>query len=173
MLDQAPIYKLSHDETFQDTAGNAKGYRKFFFDFIILIDFLRSLYPDLNTLESHFKNLANKFSHEYHPMDILERSPEVLHRYIANICLHFLLPVKTIFSEELPLDHGEIVFPYENVHIHYRLELTDNRPAYRNPRVIRISSENKADLKEIGSLNVHKILYDTLKQCLENGYIMN
>jgi hypothetical protein len=172
MLDQAPTYKLSHEETFQDTTGSAKGYRKFFFDFIILIDFLRSLYPDLNTLESHFKTLANKFSREYHPLDILERSPELLHRYIASICLEFLLPVKTIFNDEFPPDDDIKIYPYEDVFIHYRLDLSNTKPPYRYPKVIRITSDNEADSRQISSLNVHKILHDTLKRCLENGYIM-
>ena len=172
MLDKAPTYSLSHEETFEDTYGNAKGYRKFFFDFIILIDYLRSLYPDLNTLELHFKNLANKFSKEYHPNDVLERSPELMHRYIATICLEFLLPVKTIFIDEFPAYDGIRTYPYEDIFIHYRLDRSTTTPAYQYPKVIRITSDQKTDSTEIGSLNIYKMLYDTLIRCLENGYIM-
>jgi hypothetical protein len=172
-LNEAPQYQLSHDLKFSDSPGNISQYPKFFFDFYILIDFLRTLYPDLDTLEASFKRLYSKYTAEYHLVDLLSRSPELLHRYIAQICMEFLLPAEIVFNDDYYPDLEETLKKIElgDCFVHYRMEQSQTRPSYQKPKVLKITRDGLEDMRNIGTLNIHKILYETLKRCIENGYI--
>lgn len=170
-LNEAPQYRLSHDLRFSDSPGNISRYPKFFFDFYILIDFLRTLYPDLDTLEDNFKRLYSKYTAAYHPVDLLSRSPELLHRYIAQICMEFLLPADIIFNDDYPSDETLKKIELGDCFVHYQMESSQTRPPYQIPKVLKITRDGLEDMKNVGALNIHKILYETLKSCIENGYV--
>ncbi|MDR6782694.1 adenylate kinase family enzyme [Pedobacter africanus] len=168
-LDHSPHFVFDQSRHISLAGDFSRTYPAFLFDFIILIEYLKTLFPDNQTLLMNLLILSGSYSADYNPeinKHIYNKSEIDL--YIASICLTFLLSPNKLANYE---DSNEKNYRYpftDKCHIYFRIESRSN---YTKP----IATKFMTRPGRIGidvEFNVFYILHETLKKCMEDGVII-
>jgi hypothetical protein len=170
ILDQSPVYQLSQNQII--SPPNGSNYPIFLFPFYILIDYLKHFYHDFKVLESNLEILSEEYSGEHKvEEDYGGHHKKELDKYVAEICLVFLLHNSQIFSDERVTDQGAIeTFEFtRNCHFHYSLVDTSGARRHHIPQIKKITSNQEITSTEI-DLDVFQVILKTIQACKKKGF---
>ncbi|SEL94172.1 hypothetical protein [Parapedobacter koreensis] len=151
----------------------------YYVPFLLLIDYLRTLFPEINQLRFNLQKLADTVE-DLVISDVAGDSSRNNRVFVALIadCLTFLLPRGNIFNDDhMTGDESTKIHYYRgsyrgsDFYIAYRLqEVRDNYVLMRRPTISAITNRPEVNAP-VAKANAFGLMVETLDKCLREGII--
>ncbi|SMC44033.1 P-loop NTPase fold protein [Pedobacter africanus] len=168
-LDHSPHFVFDQSRHISFAGDLSRTYPAFLFDFIILIEYLKTLFPDNQTLLMNLLMLSESYSADYNPevnKHIYEKG--AIDLYIASVCLTFLLSSNKLANNR-DSSENSYYYPFtDKCYIYYRVEARSN---YNKPIATKFGTRPGHGGPDV-EFNIFHILYETLKKCMGDGMIV-
>ncbi|POY36440.1 hypothetical protein C3K47_11905 [Solitalea longa] len=142
------------------------------FEFIFLIKFLHSLFPDYDSVEIKLKKLTQAYSDSYNPIgtDIYLNSIDSIDRPLISYCLPFLIsPIEIFNGQNRSTTNSYLIkCPVSEKILHYNYY--EERDFSEYPYLFRITEKIEIESEKV-KINAFELFLYTFLKCKRDGII--